>query len=122
MQTSDFTEPDDATVGHAVAAFARAVSDAYGNRLKGIYLFGSRARGDHTPESDADIAVILADDGWDAWAERVRLVDMTYDILIETGADLQPWPIRESEWRDPSVHRNPGLVRNMRADALPIEN
>jgi uncharacterized protein len=32
----------------------------YGERLKGLYLFGSYARGDAEPGSDIDVAVILA--------------------------------------------------------------
>jgi predicted nucleotidyltransferase len=30
-----------------------------GNKLKGFYLFGSKARGDYDPESDVDIAIIV---------------------------------------------------------------
>jgi hypothetical protein len=51
--------PDDATVARAIAAFASAARRHYGSRLVGLLLFGSRARGDHTRESDADVAVVL---------------------------------------------------------------
>jgi predicted nucleotidyltransferase len=112
--------PDDATVEAALQDYAKLVRKAYGERVKGIYLFGSRARGDHRPESDADVAVVLADGEWDSWAEKMRLTDLTYDILIETGADLQAWPLRESEWNAPQRHHNPALVRAMRRDARGI--
>lgn len=114
------TPPDDATVNKAIEDYARAVRKSYGARVKGIYLFGSRARGDHTPESDADIAVVLTDGEWDYWEEQFRLADIEYDILIETGAELQGWPVRESEWRKPETHHNPALVGAMQRDALPI--
>jgi antitoxin ChpS len=119
-QSWDLTEPDDAAVGRAVDDFARSVRRVYGERLKGLYLFGSRARGDHTQESDADIAVVLVDDGWDDWDERKRLSAMEYDIIVETGAEPQSWPVRLSEWIDPSKHHNPALVRAMRRDAKEI--
>lgn len=112
--------PDDATVNAAIEEYARAVLSEYGARVKGIYLFGSRARGDHTPESDADIAVVLADGDWEYWKEKFHLTDLTYDMLISTGADLQGWPIRQSEWVTPESHNNPALVRAMRRDARPV--
>ena len=55
---------EDAVVAKALRDFALEVRRAYGDRLKGLYLFGSRARGDHTAESDADVAVVLADGDW----------------------------------------------------------
>jgi uncharacterized protein len=112
--------PDDAAVTRAVARYAAEVRKAYGDRLKGVYLFGSRARGDHTPESDADLVVVLADDGWDFWTEKTRLTDLSYDFLIDVGADIQGWPVTEREWRDPSVHHNPSLVEDMRRDGRPV--
>jgi len=112
--------PDDAAVGRAVRMFAQAVRKAYGNRLYGLYLFGSRARGDHTRESDADIAVILAGTDWDYWAEKMRLADLEYSIIVETGAEPQAWPVQHSEWLNPEMHRNPDLIKAMRRDAVAI--
>jgi predicted nucleotidyltransferase len=114
------TPPDDATMGEAIEAFARAVRQAYGDRVRGIYLFGSRARGDHTRDSDADIAVVLRDGDWDDWKEKSRLTDIGYDALISTGADIQAFPVRAAEWSDPVLHRNPSLVRAMRAEGRAI--
>ena len=86
----------------------------------GIYLFGSRARGDHRPDSDADIAIVLSDGDWRRWPETKRLTALGYDFLVETGADLEAWPIRASEWANPALHANPALVRAMRRDARAI--
>lgn len=108
--------PDDETVAKALQDFAAAVRRHYGDRLRGLYLFGSRARGDHTPESDADVAVVLADGNWRYWDEKMQLSDLSYDSLIETGADIQGWPVRQSEWDKPDLHRNPQLVQAMLQD------
>jgi predicted nucleotidyltransferase len=108
--------PDDATVARALRDFAAAVRRHYGDRLRGLYLFGSRARGDHTPESDADVAVVLADDGWRVWNEKKVLIRLSYDLIIDTGADIQAWPIRESQWQEPERHHNPAFAKAIRRD------
>lgn len=111
---------DDATVDRAIQDYASAVRRAYGERVKGIFLFGSRARGDHTPDSDADIAVVLEDADWDFWNEKMLLTDLTYDLLISTGADLQGWPVRQSQWATPELDHSAELVRAMQRDGRPI--
>lgn len=119
--TDLLTAPDDATVEKAVRDYARAVREAYRDRVKGIYLFGSRARGDHTAESDADVAVVLADGDWSVWDEKMRLADIEYDIIVGAGVEPQGWPVRQSEWNDPELHESPWLVRAMRRDAKAVE-
>ena len=51
-----------ATREQALEIAVRARKDLeriYGNRLRGIYLYGSAARDQLTPDSDIDIAVVL---------------------------------------------------------------
>ncbi len=43
----------------AVVEIKRAVSNLAGSKLKGFYLFGSKARGDYDPESDVDMAILI---------------------------------------------------------------
>ena len=47
LGSDPYAPPDDATVNQAIADYARSVREVYGERVEGIYLFGSRARGDH---------------------------------------------------------------------------
>ena len=111
--------PTDAEVAQALARFATEVERHYGDRLKGLYLFGSRARGDHTPESDADVAVILGD-GWEFWSEKRALVAIVHDILVDTGAEIQAWPVAESGWRNPESDSDAELIGAMRRDGKPL--
>jgi predicted nucleotidyltransferase len=55
-----------------IAAKAKeSLQGIYGTRLRGIYLYGSAARGQLRPDSDIDIAVVL-DEITDRFAEYER--------------------------------------------------
>jgi predicted nucleotidyltransferase len=113
--------PSEAEVRRALGVFSADVRRHYGGRHKGLYLFGSRARGDHSPDSDADVAVLLEDSEWKTWSERHVLSDLAYDRLLEDGVYIQGWPVRLSVWENPEFHNNPSLVRAMKRDAKPLE-
>jgi predicted nucleotidyltransferase len=55
-----------------------ALERAYGDRLVAIYVFGSRARGDHRPDSDLDLAVILRNTPSSLAHADDALLDVTY--------------------------------------------
>jgi uncharacterized protein len=50
-------KPIDGTTLRALEDFKARLDQRYRERLKAVYLFGSRARGDHRPDSDMDVAV-----------------------------------------------------------------
>jgi uncharacterized protein len=81
-----------------LARFSTAVREAYGDRLERIVLFGSRARGDHRPDSDYDIAVFIRGD-WELWDEIQTLCDISTDVLNETGADISAKPLAAGSYR-----------------------
>ena len=112
--------PTDGEAASALAAFARLVEAHYGERLKGLYLFGSRARGDHRPMSDADVAVVLADGDWVEWRERSDLIGLAYGPSLESGLLIQPWPVAASVWRGGSMNE-PSFVRTGRRDARALD-
>jgi predicted nucleotidyltransferase len=66
-----------------IAAKVRAgLEKIYGDRLRGVYLYGSAARNQLTPDSDIDVAVILdmVDDIFD---EHTRISDLRSDLSLE---------------------------------------
>ncbi|MGF1546443.1 MAG: nucleotidyltransferase domain-containing protein [Thiotrichales bacterium] len=73
-----------------LAAFKQALVRRYGRRLKAVYLFGSRARGDALPDSDADVAVFV-DGVVDPLQEQLDLVDLGYPLLLSDGILIEPW-------------------------------
>jgi predicted nucleotidyltransferase len=109
--------PTEAEVAKALATFAQKARAHYGARLRGLYLFGSRARGDHRPDSDADVVVVLAHGDWAEWVERRRLNRLAYDAGFNCGLDIQPWPVSFAEW-NASGPVTP-LVHSARREAAP---
>ena len=51
-----------------------------------IVLFGSRARGDHHPDSDYDLMVVLDEppEPWDAVARTIHDIRTNVDVLVDT--------------------------------------
>ena len=113
--------PSETDVVRALELFAASMRSAYGDRLDGLFLFGSRARGDNKPFSDADVAVVLNDLSWELVREARRLARLTHEVLIETGVEVQAWPVSRAAWDDPSHNAEPALVKTMRRDAKPIK-
>jgi len=111
--------PSDAEVGQVLLRFAKDVHEHYGSGLAGVYLYGSRARAGHHPESDADVVIILSKD-FDFWREVSVLSDLSYDYLADQGVCIDAKPVALSEWNDPSSHVNPSLIRAMRRDCKTI--
>jgi antitoxin ChpS len=101
--------------------FADAVRRAYDDRLKGLVVFGSRARSDASSESDLDVAVILAG-GVDLYGEKMALADLAYDAIVETGIHVQAWQVSMDEWQDPEKRSNPLLVQATRRDGLSVDD
>jgi predicted nucleotidyltransferase len=112
--------PSEAAIAAALDRLLVEGRRLYGERLLAAYLVGSRARGDHRPDSDVDVVFVLPDDGWDLRAERRKLSSVSYDLLVDDGVDVQTIPVRVTEWSEPERHRNPSLIRSMRRDARPL--
>jgi uncharacterized protein len=90
---------------HVLARIRDGLRQLYGARVERIVLFGSRARGDASAESDYDVAVILRDyDG--SSSEIWRLGDLAWRIQEETGAvvSLKAVDVAEADLREPLMN------------------
>ncbi|MGI9302470.1 MAG: nucleotidyltransferase domain-containing protein [Gammaproteobacteria bacterium] len=103
----------------ALASFKSRLAERYGKHLKAVYLFGSRARGDNRPDSDADVAIFL-DSVQDPLAEQLDLIEEGYPILLETGINIQPWVFEEASLQVPSNHRAAHLVETVQRDGIAL--
>jgi uncharacterized protein len=71
----------------AALALKHAVRALVSERLKGFYLFGSKARGDYEPDSDIDIAILV--DRLSV-AEKREIISLAADIELEHLVVLSP--------------------------------
>lgn len=105
---------------NALADYVAAIRRHYGDRVVDILIFGSRARGDARPESDADVAVILQDGDWQFCTEKMLLAGLAYDVLLKHDLCIQPWPIARSGWEHPAAHPKRRLMEAIRKDGRPL--
>jgi predicted nucleotidyltransferase len=89
--------------------------------LQQAILFGSRARGDFEPESDADLALILSGEKGKRVPTLFILADIAFDVLLETGIYIQPVPIWKQEWEHPEAYSNPALLANIEEDGILVK-
>jgi predicted nucleotidyltransferase len=102
----------------AAHEFVRRVSARYA--LREAKLFGSRARGVHRPDSDVDVAVVLRGPRGPFLSTKLDMVDIAFDVLLETGIYIQPMPIWEEQWEHPETHSNPRLLENIERDGIAL--
>ena len=76
----------------ALDRFVTEVRALYGARLRGVVLYGSRARGDAEASSDIDTLVLL-DRCPDMWDELDRLRDAVHRASLEHGVVLTALPV-----------------------------
>ena len=105
-------------VSRAVREFARRIAGHY--PVQQVILFGSRARGTQQPDSDADVAVLLRGIRGHFVETKLEMVDIAYDVLLDTGIYIQPLPIWENEWKHPETHSNPRLLQNIEREGIPL--
>jgi uncharacterized protein len=87
----------------------------YGKRLKGVYLYGSYARGDFQDGSDLDVLVVL-DDFERAPVELEFTDDLMGDLSLEYLITVSPMFMREKDW----LTADKPLLRNIRVDAVAV--
>lgn len=86
----------------------------YGNRLKGVYLYGSYARGEAGSDSDIDVMVVL-DDYRNYGKEIDRTGELISELSLDYGASISRVIMKEIQWKSSDTP----LLRNIRMDGVP---
>jgi predicted nucleotidyltransferase len=100
----------------AVRRFLALIAGRYD--MAGAILYGSRARGTHRPDSDADVVVLLNGEHQRVLPTTLAMADLAYEVLLETGINITPLPVWIDEWEHPEHFSNPALLRNIASEGV----
>lgn len=93
----------------------RGLAQLYGDRLRGVYLYGSYARGEEESESDVDVVVVLTD--FDSYASEVdRTGSLVSTLSLDYGVSISRVFVSEHTWQQT---QSPFLT-NVREEALSV--
>lgn len=99
VRREDLAPAEDPEEGARIAErAARRLKEAYSSRLRQVVLFGSWTRGEAHEESDVDLLVVL-DKIVDRSHERDRLVDVLYDLEVDSHRAIQAFAVAEADAR-----------------------
>ena len=90
------------------------LTTSYGKRLKGVYLYGSYARGQEDRESDIDVLVVL-DDFKQYGAEVDRTSRLGASLSLKFGVSISKIFLREREW----LKAQTPFLLSVRQEAIP---
>jgi len=100
-------------IKQALDDLQEALAQVYGERLRGVYLYGSYARGDYHPESDVD--VIIALEGVVNPSQEIdRIGDRVADICLKRNVLIATFPVPEQWLRT----RKSPLFENVRREGI----
>jgi len=106
------------TTAQATKLFMEKITTIFS--IKRVLMFGSRARGDHHAESDIDLAILMMEPSGDFFTLKLKMDDIAYDILLETGMRIQALPIWQDEWQHPEQYSNPYLIKNIQQEGVAL--
>lgn len=113
MSLAELPVPADLT--EVLQALKRGLGELYGPRLRGLWLYGSQARGEATAGSDVDVLVVLTDFS-DIGEEIDRTSELRARLSLKCGRTLSLIPLR---WKSFCERRTP-LIQNARRDGVPL--
>lgn len=106
----------DADTERAARAFLKRLGARYA--VIEAFVFGSRARGTHRGDSDADVAVILSGKAGSRFKVAGDMAGIAFDVMQETGVLVDPLPIWEDEMTEPVMIGNPSLIETIKREGF----
>jgi uncharacterized protein len=106
---------DEKIVNPIIRKCRETLEKYYGQRLKGIILYGSMARGEAGLASDIDLLVLLSPP-LDYFAELHQLVDLLYPVQLESDQLISAKPALASDYELGSI----SLYRNARREGVTV--
>lgn len=100
----------------ALDEFARTVRACLGPNLVALKLFGSKARGDATPESDLDVVVVVSDRRLEA---ENSILDLAFDVNLAHDVYISPRVIERAVLEHP-VWRITPFLQAIEREGVPL--
>lgn len=100
----------------ALAELSVWLRDRFGDRLRETALFGSRARGEGSEESDLDVLVVVRDL---SSAEAREIAQFRGDLLTRHGVLVSPFAVSAARMAD-LRSRERRIAREIDRDAVPL--
>jgi predicted nucleotidyltransferase len=104
-----------AQVASALEELKTALTQLYGERLRGVYLYGSYARGTATEDSDIDVMIVVEGDV-NPTEEISRINDTVSDICLRYDVLIATFPVSEAWFQE----RASPLFINVRQEGVPV--
>ncbi|NSW78407.1 MAG: nucleotidyltransferase domain-containing protein [Chthonomonadetes bacterium] len=99
----------------ALLELKRALVQMYGERLEGIYLYGSYARGDFTQDSDVDVLVVFRD-AVKPGAEITNISPLVSDICLRYDVLFSIFPVSAEQF---ATRQSPFML-NVRREVVEV--
>lgn len=80
----------DNKLGNLLKQYVTQVEAVYGEHLKKVILYGSRARGDFQEDSDIDVMILVDLERSELAEWDETLFDATFDINFENDVEIMP--------------------------------
>ena len=104
----------DSAIQSLLRELAAELRTTYGSRLRGVYLFGSYARGEADPESDVDVLVVL--DHIEKYGLEVdRTGAYTAELALKYGVSISRVFVSQKEWS----RGESAFLANVKEEAVP---
>jgi predicted nucleotidyltransferase len=100
----------------AVDELCAWVRERFGDRVRELALFGSRARGDGDEDSDVDVLVVV--DGLTG-AERREIGQQSGDAVTNHDVIVAPFAVSAEHWNE-LVSRERAIAQEIERDRVPL--
>ncbi len=102
--------------GKAISVFKERLQKNWGGKISRLCLFGSRARGEGSEDSDIDVLILLKEA---PYSLRGQIFEIAADLLVEYDVEISPLVMSEAHFND-LKRRERLLPREIEKDSLPL--